>query len=301
MSRGYDRLIETSPADSSTAAAPAGTSPRRKRNRRIAAVAAPVATMAAIGIGVMATPSADVLSDIASPSAASADNSAALARAAGANALSRTAVSSAERTARVSRDFVRAAIPEVSGKLWTTRDLKLRLTPTENAKDAGDIESIKQVPVTGTTRGDYTQVVLDKKVYWVTSEYLSKDKPEPTPETMGVSTAACPHSASGGLQPSAQRVLNAVCAAFPQITSYGGQANRGEHVGGKAIDVMVSGALGYQVRDFLFAHRYELNLFDIIYSKQIWTIQRDGEGFRGMSDRGSATANHYDHVHVLVN
>ena len=89
--------------------------------------------------------------------------------------------------------------------------------------------------------------------------------------------------------------------AFPQITSYGGQANRGEHGGGKAIDVMVSGALGYQVRDFLFAHRYELNLFDIIYSKQIWTIQRDGEGFRGMSDRGSATANHYDHVHVLVN
>ena len=28
------------------------------------------------------------------------------------------------------------------------------------------------------------------------------------------------------------------------------------------------------------------------------SVQRGGEGWRGMSDRGSATANHYDHVHV---
>lgn len=294
MSRGF-RLSRPSGQDETTSPARSTSAPS-KRHLRIAAIAAPVVTVAAIGVGIAGTTVPGV-ADL--PSLAAADKAEA-AQAAGAANISRAAISSAERTASISRSFTRAAIPEVTGKLWTTRELKLRLTPTEDARDAGDFETMKRIPVTGTKRGDYSQVVLGKKVYWVTSEYLQKKKPT-APEAMGLSSAACPHSASGGLQSSAQRVLNAVCAAFPQITSYGGQANRGEHGGGKAIDVMVSGDLGYQVRDFLFAHRYELNLFDIIYSKQIWTIQRDGEGFRGMSDRGSATANHYDHVHVLVN
>lgn len=293
MSRGF-RLFRSSDQNDSSPARPLSPS---KRHLRIAAVAAPVVTAAAIGVGIAGSvvPTTGDIPGLAAAQKAEA------AKAAGAAAISQTAISSAERSVSISRSFSRNAIPAVTGKLWTSRDLKLRLTPTENARSNGDFESMKKIPVTGVKRGDYTQVVLDKKVYWVTSEYLSKKKPEPTPETMGLSNAACPYSASGGLQSSAQRVMNAVCAAFPQITSYGGQANRGEHGGGKAVDIMVSGDLGYQVRDFLFANRYELNLFDIIYSKQIWTIQRDGEGFRGMSDRGSATANHYDHVHVLVN
>ena len=45
----------------------------------------------------------------------------------------------------------------------------------------------------------------------------------------------------------------------------------------------------------------EFDLFDIIWSQHIWTIERSGEGFRSMEDRGSATANHYDHVHIMVN
>ena len=32
----------------------------------------------------------------------------------------------------------------------------------------------------------------------------------------------------------------------------------------------------------------------------IWSVERGGEGWRGMSDRGSTTANHYDHVHVTT-
>ena len=44
----------------------------------------------------------------------------------------------------------------------------------------------------------------------------------------------------------------------------------------------------------------ELDLFDIIWNHSIWTIQRSGEGFRPMEDRGSPTANHEDHVHIMV-
>jgi hypothetical protein len=29
-------------------------------------------------------------------------------------------------------------------------------------------------------------------------------------------------------------------------------------------------------------------------------VQRSSEGWRWMEDRGSTTANHYDHVHVTV-
>ena len=38
----------------------------------------------------------------------------------------------------------------------------------------------------------------------------------------------------------------------------------------------------------------------ICYRQHIWNIQRAGEGWRLMPDRGSPTANHYDHVHVSM-
>jgi hypothetical protein len=39
---------------------------------------------------------------------------------------------------------------------------------------------------------------------------------------------------------------------------------------------------------------------EVIYRQHIWTVQRSSEGWRPMSDRGSPTANHMDHVHVSV-
>ena len=59
--------------------------------------------------------------------------------------------------------------------------------------------------------------------------------------------------------------------------------------------------LGYAIASFLQAHAAELNLYDIIYRQHIWTPVRASEGWRLMPDRGSITANHYDHVHVAVN
>ena len=44
----------------------------------------------------------------------------------------------------------------------------------------------------------------------------------------------------------------------------------------------------------------ELGVSYVIYAQRIWSVERGGEGWRGMSNRGSSTANHYDHVHVSV-
>jgi hypothetical protein len=121
---------------------------------------------------------------------------------------------------------------------------------------------------------------------------------------MGLATTPCPGTSSvmNGLLPDAVRVYEAVCNNFPQITTYGGLGPREEHDTGQAIDAMTSDpSVGYAITAFLQAHASELNLYDIIYRQHIWTPVRASEGWRLMPDRGSPTANHFDHVHVAVN
>ncbi len=98
------------------------------------------------------------------------------------------------------------------------------------------------------------------------------------------------------------RLYRAACAAFPALSSYGGWDAHGEHSSGRAIDFMVSDpSLGQALADWARAHAGELNLYDVIWQQRIWTPVRASEGWRGMPDRGSATANHFDHVHISVN
>ena len=103
------------------------------------------------------------------------------------------------------------------------------------------------------------------------------------------------------MSPNVQAVHQAVCAAFPEITAYGTFRSDGEHAQGIAVDIMVSGDRGWQVAEFLRSNYSQLGVNYLIYSQQIWSVDRSGEGWRGMEDRGSTTANHYDHVHVTVN
>ena len=63
---------------------------------------------------------------------------------------------------------------------------------------------------------------------------------------------------------------------------------------------MVSVAAGWEVAEYVRANHAALGVSYVIYSQKIWSVQRSGEGWRGMSNRGSATANHYDHVHVTT-
>ena len=47
-------------------------------------------------------------------------------------------------------------------------------------------------------------------------------------------------------------------------------------------------------------HAAELGIYDVLWQQHIFTQERASEGWRAMADRGSATANHYDHVHASV-
>jgi hypothetical protein len=113
----------------------------------------------------------------------------------------------------------------------------------------------------------------------------------------------CPDSSvENGLTSSAVYVYRSVCHAFPQITTYLGWDDHGEHSSGKALDIMTSDkALGDQIAAYLQEHASELNLYDVIWYDRIWTPERASEGWRDYGDHGSPTANHMDHVHVSTN
>lgn len=258
---------------------------RHARAQRITFIAAPVVTCAVIGAGVAMSGAATPV--VRLPASAAAD-----------------IAGSTVRAAAVSRSAERVPlVPRVAARLWSTGELDLRLAPAAHAGTRGSLASLTRVGVTGVRRAGFAQVVVGGRTYWVTAAYLATTKPT-DPAHLPLTDKPCPGTSGveNGLKPGAIRVYRAVCNNFPQITSYGGWAPRGEHASGKAIDIMTSDVkLGDEIAQFLQAHAAELNLYDIIWRQHIWTPVRASEGWRLMPNRGSETANHENHVHVSTN
>jgi hypothetical protein len=125
------------------------------------------------------------------------------------------------------------------------------------------------------------------------------------PASSVLSTAPCATGSDveSGLVANGITVHRAVCAAFPAITTYGGlrPGDSGDHGTGHALDIMIpDSSTGDQISAWVREHATELGVSQVIWSQHIWTVQRSSEGWRPMEDRGSTTANHYDHVHVTV-
>ncbi len=223
----------------------------------------------------------------------------------------------ASRQLRVSRTADRVRLePEPVDHKFASTALNVWTEPRQEGKKVRILKKGTKVAVTGQSVGPWSEVLLEKDVVrWVNDDFLADQKPEPEPKPVaesataasgaaptGVSTAACAHGSGpeSGLTPDAVEVYRAVCAAFSGVSSYGGYSPRGEHYDGRAIDIMVSGSYGQQIADWLRANASSLQIRDIIYAQKIWTPDRAAEGWRSMEDRGSTTANHYDHVHVAV-
>ena len=200
----------------------------------------------------------------------------------------------------------RQAIRKADTRLFTTEVLNLWSEPGKKARNTGEVDSGEKVLVTGRSLRGREEIVVGKlKTRWVTDGYLSVDKPVvevAQPEEPVAAAASCTNGSSvaSGVSPNIVKVHEAVCAAFPGISTYGTFRGDGEHAQGIAVDIMVSGDEGYRVADFVRANASSLGVSYLIYSQRIWSVERGGEGWRGMSDRGSTTANHYDHVHVTT-
>lgn len=190
----------------------------------------------------------------------------------------------------------------VVGSRYTTAELNVRTTPEEDSKVLTVVERRGKVAITDTVEDGFRLIVRSGKGRWVKDEYLAKKKPPAEPE---ISSASCDKSSSieGGLQPDGVRVYRALCARFPNISSFGGRrpANGGFHPSGRAVDAMIdTNNGGWEVARWVRANASRLGVSEVIHAQSIWTTQRSGEGWRGMSDMGNKTANHFDHVHISV-
>ncbi|MFO7252997.1 MAG: hypothetical protein DIU60_019835 [Actinomycetes bacterium] len=82
----------------------------------------------------------------------------------------------------------------------------------------------------------------------------------------------------------------------------------GEHPLGRACDFMLSSggampspdkvALGHRIAEFVIENGRKLGVKYVIYRQRIYHMSNPG--WRPMADRGSVTANHFDHVHVSM-
>jgi hypothetical protein len=192
---------------------------------------------------------------------------------------------------------------------WVTAPLNVVTAPAASAHRVTVLRAGVRVPVTGTVHGAWAQVSRGGRLLWVHRAFLSATKPPTKPAFTAssgggsVSGAPCPDGSAveSGLVTHTVEVYRAVCAAFPAVTTWGGRSgDGGDHGSGHAIDIMCTGSLGYAISAYVRAHASQLGVNYVIWSQHIWSVQRASEGWRAMPDRGSTTANHYDHVHVSV-
>lgn len=126
-----------------------------------------------------------------------------------------------------------------------------------------------------------------------TTEETTDDKPDATPAAATCSTTlegARPHVAAAGYR------IKAATGFTGTIYGRAGRAGGGDHPKGLALDFMTGdGSAGPAILAYVRGHFAELGATYAIYRQ---TYYPAGGGSQRMEDRGSPTANHFDHVHV---
>ena len=141
------------------------------------------------------------------------------------------------------------------------------------------------------------------------------DHPLVTATTAG-SSAGCAVDSStaeakynlGPVKPQLTQLVNILGPMFDVKTVGGYRASATDpngHPAGLAADFMVplnaaGRAQGDRLAAYAKTNASKLGIDYIIWYQRIWSVARSGEGWRPMENRGSATENHLDHVHINV-
>jgi hypothetical protein len=254
----------------------------------VSAPIAVVATLSAVTMGVLSatpeSPENDLLAASSTSSAGqSIGNASALSRR-GDVTVSRSQIRTAAKAESAARrdlevdQQARRLAKKRDTSLWTTEALNLWDGPGEKSEKLGVIDALKQVAVTGRRQAGRAQIVVDGQSRWVTADYLAEDKPKPEPEGPSLGGSCSNGSSISAGRASLYEIHDVVCANWPQITSYGTWRGDGEHGQGRAVDIMTSGETGWAVANFLRANYAALGIEYIIYSQNIWSVERAGEG-----------------------
>lgn len=214
-----------------------------------------------------------------------------------------------------------AAFGAPAGTKFIQSDTVVRVQANGDSESLGSVKEGDKISVTDKVEGNFRQVAFNGKVGWVLDARLgdkapAKPEPKPAPKASTKTSTASKSDSSAaytgstsysgktvlGLKPKAMVVYNAVTArwSFKAIGGYRATNNRSNHGSGGAIDFMTysDSAKGWAVAHYLAANAGAFDVDHIIFEQKIWTPYKPY--WRPMADRGSITANHYDHVHVSV-
>lgn len=127
-------------------------------------------------------------------------------------------------------------------------------------------------------------------------------RPQPAPRPRVTQTApplqACP-TVLAGTRPHVAQVGHHLARRFDlslgSILGVGDRPRSGSlHPSGRALDFMVGRATGDRIADYALANMRQLGITEVIWRQRY----NNGSGWDPMPDRGGATANHMDHVHL---
>jgi len=143
-------------------------------------------------------------------------------------------------------------------------------------------------------------------------EKIEKYESQQVPATTG--TGSVPDSARGwgfdGATPRMAAIRDEIISTFgaPYPVGCLRPGDSGEHGSGRACDFMMSPGgvmptaanrdLGWRIAEYAKANADRLGVMYVIWEQKIWDSRNPGAGWKPMSDRGSITQNHYDHVHI---
>lgn len=202
------------------------------------------------------------------------------------------------------------SLPATIGTRYATAELNLWTGPTGSAQ----VDAVPRgtgLRITGREQSGRAQVVYRNVVRWVTARYLSTTPPtDPPPSTGGGGSVPSSWTTTERrLTAQTIKVHRAARAAFPQIKVVYGwrEASSGEHPAGRALDLMIPNyrtaegrQLGTELANWARQNAPGLRIHYVIWRQQIFNVQRAGEGWRFMADRGDDSSNHLNHVHISV-
>lgn len=198
----------------------------------------------------------------------------------------------------VSQDEIDAQ-REKAGKEYIEEIKKDPKYKNTTSKTDLEVKTPKPAPEPSTESGSSAKTGTDAKDSEGSSDVSHSGKGGTSGDT---SAPPCSVSSSieSGLQPNAVNGYRAVCAKFPEVKTFGGRrpGTGSDHNTGQAVDIMITGSTGDRIAEYVVKNQSALNVKYVIWKQRIWM---PGQGWKSMEDRGGATANHFDHVHVSFN
>lgn len=197
--------------------------------------------------------------------------------------------------------------PTAVGTVYVTVNLlNVRATSAANGTIVGQVTRGTALATTGRTENNRTEVIHAGVARWVYSPYVSATAPNSAGIPAGLTTSGIDR-----LNANARAVFDHVVANYPRIrTIYGWRASSdysSDHPNGRALDLMIANwsdpanaEHGWEIARYFQANASRFNITYIIYRQQLWNASYPARGWRAMEDRGSVTANHYDHIHISV-